>query len=215
MPADDQYGTIKNVLPLLDLMHRFILPGVSRDMAAVMKERGIKSVLDVACGTGYTACALNRRGFGVTGVDLSPAMLSTASQKAGGCSFVRGDGTALPFREKSFDGAVISLALHEISPPLREKVWREMKRVVRPEGRLFVLDFARLPAGRSLYSKAFAKAILAVERSTLKFDPDHWHNSMEFQGIGGLRGWLEGMGAEMEQTHSYLGGNVVMAMVRN
>jgi ubiquinone/menaquinone biosynthesis C-methylase UbiE len=212
---NDEYESLKNALPLLDLMHRFLLPRVTRDMVSVMRQCGMSRVLDVACGTGYTVCKLHRHGIGIVGVDLSPAMLSVASQKAGGCGFVLGDGTALPFTEKSFDGALISLALHEISPALREKVWSEMKRVVKPEGRLFVLDFARLPARRSTFSRVVAQAILAVEKSTLKFDPDHWHNSIQFQEEGGLTGWLERAGSEILETYSYLGGNIILAVVRN
>ena len=215
MAASDQYGTLKNVLPLLDLMHRFLLPKISRDMSTIMNQHGIRRVLDVACGTGYTVCQLHRRGIDIVGLDLSPAMLSVASQKAGSCGFVRGDGTTLPFREKSFDGAIISLALHEISPTLRQKVWSEMKRVVKSDGLLFILDFARLPAKRSQFSRIVSKAILTVEKSTLKFDPDHWHNSMEFQQRGGLTGWLQEVGSEVVEIRSYLGGNIILAVARN
>ena len=213
MSSKDHYGTLKNVLPLLDLMHRFLLPRVTRDMVSIMRQSGVRRVLDVACGTGYTVCRLHRSGIGVVGIDLSPAMLAAASRKTGSCGFVRGDASAMPFREKSFDGAVISLAVHEISPPLRDRIWTEIKRVVKPEGRLFVLDFARLPARRSLYSKAVAQAILAIEKATLKFDPDHWRNSMDFQSTGGLEGWLEQTGSEILVTHGYLGGNIMLAIV--
>ena len=162
MTVKDPYSAIKGSLPLLDHMHRFLLPGISRDMAAIMRRKGMVRVLDVACGTGYTACALRRKGFKVTGVDLSPEMLLLAAQKASDCRFVRGDGTTLPFANGAFDGAIISLALHEMFLVVREMVWSEMKRVVRPGGGLFILDFAGLPARRNLYSKAAASAILAA-----------------------------------------------------
>ena len=213
MTLKDPYSAIKGTLPLLDLMHRFLLPWVSRDMAALMKQYGINRVLDVACGTGYTVCELHRNGIGIVGVDLSAEMLSVAALKAGGCGFVRADGTSLPFAKGSFDGAIVSLALHEMFPATREAVWSEMKRVVKPGGRLFVLDFARLPGQRSLYSRVVARAILKVERSTLKFDPDHWHNSMRFQEEGGLIGLLEKVGCKDVETRTYLGGNLILAVV--
>jgi len=215
MKKTDPYSAIRKSLPLLDHMHRFLLPRISRDMAAFMKKGGVKRVLDVACGTGYTVCRLRRAGFGIVGVDLSPEMLLLASQKAGDCGFVRADGSSLPFAESSFDGALTSLALHEMFPATRDLVWCEMKRVVRPGGLLFVLDFARLPGTRRLYSKAVAWTILSVERSTLRFDPDHWHNSMQFQELGGLAGWLAGAGDEPARIWTYLGGNLVLAVVRN
>ena len=214
MTVNDPYGTLKNTLPLLDLMHRFLLPRISRDMADLMKRGRLKRILDVACGTGYTVCELRKRGINTVGVDLSPGMLSVASQKAGGCGFVLGDGTNLPF-STSFDGAVISLALHEVSPSVREAVWSEMKRVVRPGGLLFVVDFAKMPGKRTLYSKLVTRFILAIERATLKFDPDHWYNSMNFQEVGGLSGWLAKDGDELVEARVYAGGNLVLAVVTN
>ncbi|WP_241562499.1 class I SAM-dependent methyltransferase [Streptomyces hoynatensis] len=55
-------------------------------------------LLDLGCGTGKSALGLSRRGFGVTGVDLSPEMLAAARAKegAGEVRFVRGDVRALP-----------------------------------------------------------------------------------------------------------------------
>jgi ubiquinone/menaquinone biosynthesis C-methylase UbiE len=215
MPSSDPYGTLKNTLPLLDLMHRFLLPRVSRDMEALMKRASLKRVLDVACGTGYTVCELRKRGIETVGVDLSPGMLSVASRKAGDCGFVLGDGTNLPFSSAAFDGAVVGLALHEVFPATREAVWLEMKRVVKPGGLLFILDFAKMPGKRSLYSRLVTRFILKIEKATLKFDPDHWHNSMGFQDAGGLLGWLGKAGEEAAESRVYAGGNLVLAAVAN
>jgi|GEM_PF-6251240 len=215
MAVNDPYGSLKHTLPLLDLMHRHLLPGVSRDLAAIMKDRGIRRVLDVACGTGFIACRLRKRGINAVGVDLSPGMISVAAKKAGDCAFVLGDGGSLPFSEGSFDGAVITLALHEVDGATRNAVWSEMKRVVRPGGFLFALDFARMPARRTIYSRLVAWFIMAIEKATLKFDPDHWHNSMAFQGFGGILGWLGKNGSVIVETREYAGGNLVLAVLEN
>ena len=215
MTSNDPYGTLKDTLPLLDLMHRFLLPRISRDMAALMKGGNLNSVHDVACGTGFTVCELRKRGINTVGVDLSPGMLSVASQKAGGCGFVLGDGTSLPFLDASFDGAVISLALHEVSSDTRQAVWLEMKRVVRPGGLIFVMDFTKMPGKGTLYSKLVTRIILAIEKATLRFDPDHWHNSMGFQKAGGLPGWIAGAGEESVEVRDYAGGNLVLAVLEN
>ncbi|MBN2720812.1 MAG: methyltransferase domain-containing protein [Proteobacteria bacterium] len=215
MITNDPYGSLKHTLPLLDLMHRHLLPGVSRDLTAIMKDRGIKKVLDVACGTGFIACRLQKKGINTVGVDLSPGMISVAAKKAGDCAFVLGDGRRLPFSRHSFDGAVITLALHEVDGGTRDAVWSEMKRVVRPEGLLFALDFARMPARRTVYSRLVAWFIMAIEKATLKFDPDHWHNSMAFQGLGGILGWLSKNGGEIATARDYAGGNLVLAVLKN
>ena len=92
---------------------------------------------------------------------------------------------------------------------------REMTRVVRPGGRLFILDFARLPARRSPWSRFMSWAILRVEKSTVSFDPDHWTNTLDFQAAGGLCGWIEQIGGRVLETHTYLGGNIVLAVAEN
>ena len=213
MATDDPYGSLKHTLFLLDLMHRHLLPAVSRDMAAIMKDRGIRRVLDVACGTGFIACRLRKQGMKTVGVDLSPGMISVAAKKAGDCAFVLGDGSRLPFSLGSFDGAVITLALHEVDKTTRGAVWSEMMRVVRPGGLLLVMDFGKFPGRRSFYSKMTARFILAIEKATLRFDPDHWYNSMAFQELGGVRGWLEKNGRGIVETREYAGGNLVLAAV--
>lgn len=215
MATGDPYGSLKSVLPLLDLMHRWFLPGVSRDMASFLKSRGAEKVLDVACGTGFVVCRLREASIGAVGLDLSRGMLSVAASKAGRCGFVQGDGARLPFSDNSLDGALITLALHEVPGPVREAVWSEMKRVVRPGGLLLAMDFSRLPARRNLYSWLVAKFILRIEKGTLRFDPGHWPNSLKFQEIGGVRGWLLGNGDQVVQTREYAGGNLVLAAVEN
>jgi len=215
MARNDPYGSLKRTLPLLDLMHRYLLPRVSRDMAAIMKGCGIERILDVACGTGFIVCRLRKEGIRAVGLDLSAGMLFVAARKTGPCGFVLGDGTMLPFPDSSFDGALITLAIHEVGQATRDAVWSEMLRVVRPGGLLFVMDFGKFPARPSLYSKMAAGFILSIEKATLRFDPDHWHNSMAFQDLGGVRGWLERNGSEVVETREYAGGNLVLAAVEN
>ena len=201
----DPYRHLGGSLVLLDWMHRYLLPRAGRDLEKILQERNLNRVLDVACGTGYTACRLARAGFSAVGLDLSPSMLRYAAAKPGNCSFLIADARHIPLNEV-FDAAVISLALHEISIVAREQVWEEMARVVRPGGLLMVLDFTT--AGRSAYSRLLAAAIEWVEKGTLKIDPPHYINSAQFRGQGGLRAWLKERDAEIVEERSYLGGNV-------
>ena len=103
-------------------------------------------VLDVCCGTGDPVYHYARAGLLATGIDLDPAMLRLAAKDQRGrvldnASFRLADARWLPFTDNSFDGASVSLALHEKERDVRDEVISEMKRVVRPGGALIIIDY--------------------------------------------------------------------------
>lgn len=104
-------------------------------------------VLDVGCGTGYltrrTAVAVCRGGADgrVSGLDPSPPMVAYAARTAPGCcTFQLGVAQQLPYRRESFDVVVTSLALHHVPAKLRPAAVGEMLRVLRPGGRVLVVE---------------------------------------------------------------------------
>ncbi|HIH44087.1 MAG TPA: methyltransferase domain-containing protein [Candidatus Methanoperedenaceae archaeon] len=121
-----------------------------RDTVAEFTGAGAGSrILDVATGTGKQAFAFAKKGYDVTGVDLSEDMLRVAKKKNkyGNARFEIADATALRFGDCSFDVSCISFALHDMPPGVRERVLREMVRVTRPDGMIVVVDYA-LPSNR-------------------------------------------------------------------
>ncbi len=105
--------------------------------------RGIK-VADIGTGTGILAVELARAGVHVIGVDSSPRMLATAGDKIRehairDIELRRGDATALPLADGEVDAAVAHMVLHYVSSPA--VAVREMARVVRPGGRVVIVDF--------------------------------------------------------------------------
>jgi demethylmenaquinone methyltransferase/2-methoxy-6-polyprenyl-1,4-benzoquinol methylase len=94
-------------------------------------------VLDVACGTGDLCRELGDRGYRPVGVDLSVGMLAHARTTA---PLVLADALAAPFRESSFDGAVSGFALRNVVD--LGALFAELARVVRPGGRISLLDLA-------------------------------------------------------------------------
>ena len=99
------------------------------------------TILDAGCGTGALAAALAPHVAHVHAIDASPAMLSAASSRLAACSNVTlSEGTleALPLGDASLDAAVLMLVLHHVADPLR--ALRDVRRVLRPNGRLLISD---------------------------------------------------------------------------
>jgi ubiquinone/menaquinone biosynthesis C-methylase UbiE len=97
-----------------------------------------EDVLDVACGTGNAAIPAARAGASVTGLDLTPAMLAAARDRARAADvaieWVEGDAEDLPFDDRRFD--VILSTFGCMFAPRHEVVADEVARVLRPGGRV-------------------------------------------------------------------------------
>jgi demethylmenaquinone methyltransferase/2-methoxy-6-polyprenyl-1,4-benzoquinol methylase len=101
------------------------------------------AVLDCATGTGDLAIAFKHAvGSGrVVGTDFTPEMIELARHKSRDITFEVADVTALPFDDDSFDIASISFGIRNVGDPA--KGIAEMARVVRPGGRVIVLEFGQ------------------------------------------------------------------------
>ena len=101
-------------------------------------------VADLGCGTGRTAAALAPHVRSVVGVDQSPAMLRAAKRRTAGLTNVdlrQGSLEALPLEDESVDGALLILALTYVADAGR--ALREAARVLRPGGRIVIVDLLR------------------------------------------------------------------------
>jgi demethylmenaquinone methyltransferase / 2-methoxy-6-polyprenyl-1,4-benzoquinol methylase len=102
-------------------------------------------VLDVATGTGLVAAELRRRGFRVTGLDLSPEMLAVAHRRFGAqVQLVNGSAEALPLASASVDHLTAAYPLRYVADP--QATLAEFARVVRPGGVVASLEFG-VPQG--------------------------------------------------------------------
>lgn len=115
-----------------------------------------ESVLDVGCGTGSLAIAAKRRvgaGGAVFGVDASAPMIARARNKArkAGVEVNFDDGVAesLSFPDARFDVVLNTVMLHHLPRKARQQCVGEMGRVLKPGGRLLVVEFGgAAPHGR-------------------------------------------------------------------
>jgi ubiquinone/menaquinone biosynthesis C-methylase UbiE len=104
------------------------------------------SVLDVGCGTGYFARLLAQTvgpEGSVVGIDPSLAMIRYASRQTGrasNCRFQIGTAEALEFPAEHFDVVVSSLVMHHLPEDLRVAALLEMRRMLRPGGKLLVAE---------------------------------------------------------------------------
>jgi demethylmenaquinone methyltransferase / 2-methoxy-6-polyprenyl-1,4-benzoquinol methylase len=133
------------IAPIYDAMNRVMTAGLDlrwRRLAATEVVRPGDRVLDAACGTGDLALADHRAGaLEVTGLDFSTRMLERARRKAPGIRFVDGDMLALPFDDGDFDSATVGFGVRNVSD--LELALRELRRVLRPDGRLAILEITR------------------------------------------------------------------------
>ena len=102
-----------------------------------------KSVLDVATGTGSLAIDLSKSAEKVVGIDLSSKMLDVAEKKRknDNLSFVLMDASCMKFNDEEFDLVTISLGLHDMPLDIRTLVLKEVKRVLKRNGKLYILEY--------------------------------------------------------------------------
>lgn len=133
------------IAPVYDAMNHAMTAGLDRrwrkETARAVVSPGDR-VLDACCGTGDLALAdLRAGGARVTGLDFSERMLERARAKSSEVEWVQGDALALPFADGSFDGATVGFGVRNLDD--LEAGLRELRRVLRPGGRLGILEITR------------------------------------------------------------------------
>jgi SAM-dependent methyltransferase len=152
------------------------------------------TVLDVACGPGNFsrefARAVGPEGL-VVGIDASRTMLERGAADLersglGNLALVRGDATALPFRDGVFDGACCFAALHLFADPFA--ALDEMARVLRPGGRIALMTSVR----RQVTLRPL-KPIVERASGMRVFEPDEIVAALQERGFERVRQRLAGL----------------------
>ncbi|RLG20365.1 hypothetical protein DRN74_05680 [Candidatus Micrarchaeota archaeon] len=104
------------------------------------------TVLDIGCGLGILACILAKKGCRVYGIDIDADSLSVAKRLSKMlrveklCIFQKVESNTLPFETSTFHYVILSWTLHDIKMENHELLLSECIRVLKPEGRLLILD---------------------------------------------------------------------------
>ena len=166
-----------------DLLNTVLSGGLDRywrrRAIATLQLTGRERLLDVCTGTADVAIGAARQTAGaarVVGIDFSGAMLTHGLDKVrhaalgARVSLVRGDAMSLPVASGSVDAATIAFGIRNVQQP--DVACRELQRVLRPGGRLAILEFGLpvIPAVRPLYLWYFNHVLPRIGRAVSKHD---------------------------------------------
>jgi demethylmenaquinone methyltransferase/2-methoxy-6-polyprenyl-1,4-benzoquinol methylase len=164
-----------------DFLNHFLSAGLDRRWRAqAVRELGLPPsprVLDLCTGTADLAIAAVRgAGARVVGVDFAGAMLRLGLEKLRAMNLerdvalVRGDATRIPVRDGWADGATIGFGIRNVVHP--EAALDELARVIRPGGRLAILEFGDpvIPGIRELYRWYFRIVLPRLGRLVSRHD---------------------------------------------
>jgi demethylmenaquinone methyltransferase/2-methoxy-6-polyprenyl-1,4-benzoquinol methylase len=209
------------IAPRYDLLNHVLSAGVDRGWRRALVEMAEVpeggEALDVATGTGDVAVefANRSRAGAIVGLDRSSGMLAVARDKLHArrlddrIVLVEADALDMPFDDGSFDAVTIAFGLRNF-PDYGAGV-REMARVLKPRGRLLVLEFFPPDGGLflSLY-RLYLKTILpVVGRSISGSAQAYQYLSTSIRGFAShddVRGFFEAAGLERVERHKLTGG---------
>jgi ubiquinone/menaquinone biosynthesis C-methylase UbiE len=161
-------------------------------------------VLDVGCGTGAQLAIYRRLQCELYGVDSSPSMLARARTRlAASADLALADAGSVPFASGSFDLVVSMLTLHGMPLEIRVCVLSEMRRLLKPAGRVLLIDFHPGPY-RGVQGWLSRALVVLVE---MLAGGEHFANHRDFMRHGGLPALAKGSGLTLRRQR-ILGGGV-------
>lgn len=139
------------ISPKYDLLNRLFSLGIDqgwrRKVIRMVGEKPVERLLDVATGTADLAIMAATKAERITGIDISEGMLKHGRTKveqrglSQRITLQQADSTALPFADATFEAVTVAFGVRNFED--LSKGLREMLRVLKPGGRLFILEFSK------------------------------------------------------------------------
>ena len=202
------------IAPRYDFLNRLLSLGIDqgwrRTLARMALRKETSAILDVACGTGDISLALRQKApqARIVGLDFSQEMLDLAKvkieKKQADIDLVAASAEDLPFPDADFDLLTIAFGIRNVVD--KKKALAEFYRVLKPRGRVAVLEFSQPQIAwlRSLYNFYFFKILplvggLFISHSAYSYLPE---SVAQFPSRDEFAGWLKEAGFQHCRYHS-------------
>ena len=206
--SDDNYGGSARYY---DIIIGPMIKGLRRlGVGMFTPEKGM-SILDVGCGTGELLSLYQHYACHLFGIDASPAMLAAARQKLGNdVNLHLGDAAQMPYDVDFFDLITAMFVMHEIYPSTRSSMLKEMKRVLKKEGKILLIDYHTGPI-RPVKGWITKMVIHFIEGFAGK---RHFTNYRQFLSSGGLTALAFSHGLSVVKKKIVGGGTLAIFLLR-
>ncbi len=216
LPADGVRTMFDRIAPVYDAMNHAMTAGLDRRWRRLTADAVVApgdKVLDACCGTGDLALAARATGGVVTGLDFSEAMLERARRKSAEIEWLEGDLLHLPFSDRSFDTATVGFGVRNVED--LDRALRELRRVLRPGGRLAILEIVRPRGPLALFYKAWFGGLVPLAGTVLPGGAAYSYLPASVRRFPGPRELAERvrMAGFHPVAHRLLGGGIVVLLV--
>jgi demethylmenaquinone methyltransferase / 2-methoxy-6-polyprenyl-1,4-benzoquinol methylase len=214
LPPERVREMFDRIAPVYDAMNRVMSAGLDRSWRRAAARSVVgpgDSVLDVCCGSGDLALAARDAGGRVTGLDFSQPMLERARRKAPEIDWVEGDALSLPFGDEAFDAVTIGFGLRNLADAARGLA--ELRRVLRPEGRIAVLELTRPRGALAPFYRLWLELLVPAGARLLPGGSEYGYlpaSVRRFPGPVDLARLLDGAGFGEIRWRLFAGGAVAL-----
>jgi len=215
LPAESVQRMFDRIAPVYDAMNRVMTAGLDQRWRRATVRGAVREgdrVLDACCGTGDLAVAARKAGArDVVGVDFSERMLERARRKAPEVEWVQADVLQLPFEEATFDSVVVGFGVRNVED--LEAGLKELRRVLRPGGRLGILEITKPRGPLAIFYKLWFDRIVPLLGRVLPGGAAYTYlpaSVRRFPGPEELAALLGACGFEAVEFRRFAGGIVAL-----